>query len=515
MSQGGLLRLASCIALSLLAGCVGPANVDIGNFTIPFAQDLKMCEPGDGLSSGMPMSSTYPSGDTAIDAVESFGGDLTGLDLTGIQWNSTASKEFESRSVVVGDRGGPILVAALVVDLGLDNWAVEDWANCEALTIPTSTAQVGTTTSHPAQFSATRTPIALGWEALELPAIVASCHQAVIPTAEEIVFWGGNQSSCEYESAVGNPGLAYNPDTGTWRQLSAGPLQPAVSPTGVWSGSEVLICCGIEGVGSGGSEVGSNQAAAYDPEADSWRTIPDAPLDGPFPVSVWTGSEMLVATQAGVAAYDPSADEWRTLPAPPEPLGRTNEIAWTGSEAIVWPSTVTRSVFQGMAVNPKTGTWRVLPDPPAWPAALDMVSTGDSLIIWGGLPAERGSERAVGSRLNLETNEWFELPEAFPEPDGCECNLGSQALTWTGEYVLVSTGFFSSGLNDAGSMLIAYHPETNEWIMVDDASPLGHGGEGLMVGDRLAITENPITQIHRLFISPAGWQPTGDPIPAS
>jgi hypothetical protein len=271
----------------------------------------------------------------------------------------------------------------------------------------------------------------------------------------------------------------------------------------------------MEGVGPvGGAEIGSNQAAAYDPRADAWRTLPDAPLGGPFPVSVWTGAEMVVVTESGVAAYDPSTDVWRELPEAPQLLGRTNEIAWTGSEVIVWPSNVTRSVFQGMALDPATGAWRILPDPPAWPAALDMVYTGDTLIIWGGLPAERGSERAVGSRLNPDTNEWSELPEALPEPDGCECNLGSQTLTWTGEYVLVSPGFFSTGRNPTAPVLIAYHPETDTWILVDEDSPAGLGDKGLTVGDRIVVSEHVITGSNRLLISPAGWQPTGDLIPS-
>ena len=217
------------------------------------------------------------------------------------------------------------------------------------------------------------------------------------PTEQEIVICVGNQASCEYESPVGDPGLAYNPDTGTWRQLPDGPLEPAVSPTGVWTGTEVLICCGMEGIGPAGGGIGSSQAAAYNPQTGSWRPLPDAPIGGPFPVSVSTGSELLVVRQSGVAAYNPSTDEWRAMPEAPQPLGRTNQIAWTGSGVIVWPSNVTRSVCQDMALDPDIGASRILPDPPAWLAALDMAYTGDTLIIWGGLPAERGSERAVGS----------------------------------------------------------------------------------------------------------------------
>lgn len=137
-----------------------------------------------------------------------------------------------------------------------------------------------------------------------------------------------------------------------------------------------------------------------------------------------------------------------------------------------------------------------------------MVFTGDSLIIWGGLPANSGgSERAVGSSYDLNTNTWAALPEALPEPDACECNLGSQTLTWTGEYVLVSPGWFSSGVDPDTPVLIAYHPDADTWILVDDESPLAWGGNSFSVGDRIAMTAD-----RAFYISPPNWQPTGDTI---
>ena len=214
--------------------------------------------------------------------------------------------------------------------------------------------------------------------------------------------------------------MAYNPDTGMWRQLPESPLEPVVARTGVWTGSEVIICCGMN----------SRQAAAYDPADDTWRSLSEAPLSGPFPVAVWTGQEMIVVTQQEVAAYDPTTETWRSFPPTPESLGRTNQIVWTGSEAVVWPvfpvGDPLRRVEEGVALDPAKGTWRVLPEPPAWPSWLSMVFTGDSLIIWGGLPANSGgSERAVGSSYDLDTNTWTALPEVLPEPDACECNLAT------------------------------------------------------------------------------------------
>lgn len=367
----------------------------------------------------------------------------------------------------------------------------------------TSTSLAPTTTTLPATFRATRSTIGLGWDAVEVPApLVALCHRALIGTDDELIFWGGNQTDCEYESPTGNPAMAYNPATGMWRQLSESPLEPVVAPTGVWTGSEVIVCCGMT----------SQQAAAYDPGTDTWRSLAESPLAGPFPEATWTGEEMVVITQTGTAAYNPTTDSWREFPPMPEDLGRTNEIDWTGSEVVVWPvfpvGDPLRRVEQGMALDPTTDTWRVLPDPEPWPSWVDIVVTDDSIIIWGGLPAnEGGSERAVGARYHLEENTWTAVSEALPEPDGCECNLGSQTLTWTGEYVLVSPGMFSTGVDPDTPVLIAYHPETDSWILVDEESSLAWGGDSLTVGDRLVIVANDV-----FYTSPLNWQPTGETI---
>lgn len=367
----------------------------------------------------------------------------------------------------------------------------------------TSMSLATTTTSLPSAFPATRSDIGLGWESVEIPtSVVAPCHRAVVGTDTELIFWGGDQGSCDYEFPTGDPGMAYNPGTAMWRQIPESPLEPVVAPTGVWTGSEVIICCGMT----------SKQAAAYEPAKDTWRSLAESPLSGPFAAPVWTGQEMIVVTEHGVAAYDPTADTWRSFSTAPQAIGRANDVVWTGTEVVVWPvwptGEVQRRVLQGTALDPTTGNWRILPDPPAWPAALDMVATDDSIIIWGGLPANSGgSERAVGSEYDLATDTWTALPEALPEPDACECNLGSQTLTWTGEYVLVSPGWFSSGVDPDTPVLIAHHPDTNAWILVDEESPLAWGGTNFNIGERLVMTADRV-----FYMGPSSWQPTGDTI---
>lgn len=337
----------------------------------------------------------------------------------------------------------------------------------------------------------------LGWLAVTLPEQVAYQHEVRVWTDADLVFWGGQTLSID-EVPTGDPGVAYSPDSDTWRELPPSPKPAAVRSAAVWTGSEVIICCGHY------PSQGMRVTASYDPITNTWQRREDSPLFGDFASAVWTGSEMLVVVRDGVMGYDPVSDTWRHFPDPPALLGRLNATAWTGNEIVIWPRDVQRGVRRGLAMDPEIGSWRLLPDPPAWPAVPDIAVTNDSLIIWGGIPGEYefDSERAVGSRLDLTSNEWVRLPDALPEPEGCECNLGSQTLLWTGRHLLVSTGFFASGVSDE-PLLLAYHPTEDRWSQVSAVGPV-HGfdlSSGLMTGDRVVFRGD------RLYLSPPGWVP--------
>ncbi len=334
-----------------------------------------------------------------------------------------------------------------------------------------------------------------GWTAVDLPDGFPAWAEVAVWTGEEIVFWGGEDA---FDRAMGEPGFAYALPAGTWRRLSESPRHAAAGAAGVWTGAEVIVCCGS----------GSGATAAYDPASDAWRSLPDGPLLGDFAEAVWTGAEMLVAGERGIAAYDPAADAWRRFDGSPAALGRTNAVAWTGTEMVVWPSFPERRVRPGVALDPASGTWRLLPPPPAWPAAVDIAWTGEHLVVWGGLPAATvGSERAVGSRLHWATGEWQELPEPLPEPDGCECNLGGQTLQWMGDRLVVLTGHFATGVDPNDPLMLAYDPAADAWSLVGE-SPSAWGARTMLAGERLVVRAD------RLHVSPPGWRPAGIPIPA-
>ncbi len=341
------------------------------------------------------------------------------------------------------------------------------------------------------------------WVAIEYPEGYSAINDLMIPADDWIVLWGGQTADVE-EAPTGEPGWSYNLNLGEWSRLPPSPKDPAIGAAGVWTGEEVIICCG-----TGEQFADFATTVAYDPETNEWRRLADAPISGGFTEAVWTGDEMLVATIGGVAEYDPAADTWTTYPAPPEGA-RLNEIAWTGEELITWSRVVERAVHPGYALTLSTGEWRQLPDPPAWPAAPDIVWTGDRLVIWGGLPSRSGgSERAVGSVYDPTTNSWTPMSEPLPEPEPFEGNLGSQSIVWTGDRVLVSTGAFGSGVDPSASLLLAYDPMSDTWELVDQTLlPTIWPANVVLVGDPIVVRSD------RIYISPHGWIPEGEPVTA-
>lgn len=337
---------------------------------------------------------------------------------------------------------------------------------------------------------------ALGWQTVPIPDGMVSDHNAVVWTGSELIFGGG---------------FAYAPDPGVWRELPDIPAGRNAAMTGVWTGTEAIFCCGAY-----------NEARAYRPGSDSWRELSPSPFRHPPAKSVWTGDLMLVVTEfEGVAEYDPERDEWEVFEEPPSVVGLDFHLVWTGSELIVWTGNEL-----GIALDPETRSWRTLPHPPEDTFSThDIAFTGSELIVWGASPSlhydgstYRRSPSGPPRMLDLETNEWVELPAPLPDPEPCECDLrGTHAMVWTGESLLVSTGHASSGVIADEPLLIAYRPDSGYWTY-EGVSPLGWEREALyrtvdgqdralMAGDRVVLIFG-----GKLYISPPEWQPQGRPL---
>jgi Sporulation and spore germination len=134
----------------------------------------------------------------------------------------------------------------------------------------------------------------------------------------------------------GSRAAAFVPASG-WRELPALP-EPRGGANAVWDGSELLVV--------GGNDAPA-QGFAYDPKANSWRRL--APMDSgrAHAAAVWTGQRLLVwggeTGRPGAfvipphgLAYDPRADRWQPLPQAPLRGRLDPTAAWTGRSLLVW-----------------------------------------------------------------------------------------------------------------------------------------------------------------------------------
>jgi N-acetylneuraminic acid mutarotase len=204
-------------------------------------------------------------------------------------------------------------------------------------------------------------------------------------TGRELIVWGGRGSGQWYAD-----GAAYDPTTGAWRSLAAAPITPRSDHIAAWTGKELLVVGGAISESPAGTKY-TDDDAAYDPAANSWRSIPPAPLPTDLHAGVWTGRELVVvgggeATVDG-AAYDASTNTWRTIPSPPVAIVGYH-VLWTGREVLVVGGVHTDSAhvqqFHVLAYDPTTDTWRDFGGQELAGDDVGAAWTGSALVVWGG-----------------------------------------------------------------------------------------------------------------------------------
>jgi hypothetical protein len=217
-------------------------------------------------------------------------------------------------------------------------------------------------------------------------------------------------------------GLAFDPGSNTWRELPPAPHDPGYRQTAVvWTGSEMIVF--------GGGRVDSEtarQGAAFDPTTDSWRRISDGPVGLNLLSAVWTGEEVIVfgsllddrniaeaETSVG-AAYDPVADTWRTLP--PSALSpQATSAVFAGGRMIAWDYEV-----RSQGYDPTTDTWSAPVEMPmefseCYP---DSVVAADVVFAWF---------CGQAATLDVDTGSWQRVRGGVLEPT-IEANEQEYAL---------------------------------------------------------------------------------------
>jgi len=158
---------------------------------------------------------------------------------------------------------------------------------------------------------------------------------------------------------------------------------------------------------------------------DSWSAgINAAPDPRAYHTAVWTGSEMIVwGGNDGVntgGRYNPSTDNWVATSTTNAPAPRYLHTAvWTGTEMIVWGGTDFTSNYlsSGGRYNPGTDSWTAtnMTNAPTARGSHTAVWTGTEMIIWGGSRAS--GYLNTGGKSNPSTNSWTPMSIAnAPDP---------------------------------------------------------------------------------------------------
>ena len=192
-------------------------------------------------------------------------------------------------------------------------------------------------------------PAANSWRNLARSPLAGSQHPVGAWTGRElVVFVGGLDPDGKPWPARFARAAAYNPVTNTWRRIAPLPEERG-GANAIWDGREVLVVGGAGPARAGKPGAPARTGFAYNPATNRWRRLPPMESGRMGAVAVWAGKRLLVwggqTNPLGAAkpvipphgvAYDPKANGWSPLPQAPL-LGRLDPTAvWTGRTLIVW-----------------------------------------------------------------------------------------------------------------------------------------------------------------------------------
>jgi hypothetical protein len=296
-------------------------------------------------------------------------------------------------------------------------------------------------------------PVANSWRMLRSSPLSSRVDATQVAAGDRLLIWGGRASESNLTPLM--DGALYDPASDTWTPVAPSPLSPRTGPYVVWTGAEVILWNGLPPMTTGtGADHGLASGAAYDPVANTWRTIPDAP-DEAIPVelqAVWTGSEMVVLLPDAVA-YNPTTNAWRAF----AHVDVSSGILPNGLHAVVDPAGNILMFDRGPHLYDRAmSTWLPMPSAPVVSSVggfdpLNAVMTDHEIVAWG--PYEPGGGKAddsltTGEAFDLGTKKW----RTFPVPT--DAARGFPVSVWTGSEVVEWGGLGAPDL----------HAENNGWV---------------------------------------------------
>jgi len=300
-----------------------------------------------------------------------------------------------------------------------------------------------------------------------------------VVAGDEYLVWGGEAGAGDVSQR--GDGFAVDLVTGAVRPIPAAPIDPRSGATGVWTGTELIVCCGAGQADGFGADTRS--AAAWDPATGEWRTLarPPAGVARSFPAAVWTGEVMVVvATGPAVAVYEPAADRWTEVAAPPA-VDRRPQAVWTGDEVILWDARFGSGrvppddavADRGWRWAPGRDSWAPLPDLPAGSrTSLGSLGwTGTEIVVWGDATGAPGL--GVGATWRPDDDGWRPIgPSPQEVVDPYEGTAGSQTVVADPEGRRVLVRALDDGV--AVPPLLVYDVATDTWTVSELEVPGYH-----------------------------------------
>ena len=339
-------------------------------------------------------------------------------------------------------------------------------------------------------------------------AVIAGCGSSPVAERNLTGPCAGQPPGCgsERSSATALAG-------GQWGTIQAAPLSgPGQGEVSVWTGHQVIVW---------GSQVGSappgRDGAAYDPDSDTWETLPASPLSAAQDmVAVWSGQEMIVWGSAADsspnpistegAAFNPTTRRWTSIPRAPLPPLSSPSAVWTGQEMVVVGTTFgTGSASAGVhaaAYDPNSNEWTVLPpitaaaipsNSKSSPVGTTTVWIGTTLYVWityqviTPLPPNGVETRAIQQALSWKpgADQWT---VAHPPPSAV--HTFDATAVWTGSQVALLGG--NACLPEescppamGNSDRALFDPATGRWSTMPDNQVLDSGGPVVWTGRSL------------------------------
>jgi hypothetical protein len=244
----------------------------------------------------------------------------------------------------------------------------------------------------------------------------ARSYHSAVWSGSKMIVWGGTTDGGPMST---NTGAQYDPATDSWipTSMTGAPMNGASGHLAFWTGTDMIL------IGGGFFD---NINARYNPVSDTWNANAASPMGFPmnsissYVAAQWTGNDVLTAFSSGggfplqLQSYSPVSDFWQALASPSNLTFQAPLSVWTGSEMIVWgvSSGPTPFTAQAARYSPATGSWATISSlgAPIRPSST-AVWTGTEMIIWGGrIGSGPGLETTIhdtGSRYRLPQNYYF------------------------------------------------------------------------------------------------------------